>query len=173
MENKTAGKPRAAKWRMYAINALILVVVIAGIRIWQHRGVASGAIPSLQGITLKGQPYRLPAEPGKTVLVHFWATWCPVCRAEQGNIAAIARDNPDVITVSMQSGKPQEVIQYMKEQGIDFAVLNDPGNNLARAWGVHGVPTSFIVSPDGQIRFVEVGYTTEIGLRLRMWLASK
>lgn len=158
---------------MYAINALILVVVIVGIRVWQHRGLVSGDAPSLQGITLEGQPYRLSDQRGKAVLVHFWATWCPVCRAEQGNIAAIAQDNPNVITIAMQSGKPQEVIQYMKEQGTGFPVVNDPGNNLARAWGVHAVPTTFVISPDGQICFVEVGYTTELGLRLRMWLAGR
>jgi thiol-disulfide isomerase/thioredoxin len=172
MKNEPHGKPRAAKWRVYAINALILVVVVAGIRVWQQRNLVSGPAPALQGITLKGQPYRLPAQPEKPVLVHFWATWCPVCRVEQGNIAAIARDNPDVITIAMQCGKQQEVALYMREQGIDFPVLNDPGNNVARAWGVQAVPATFIIAPDGQIRFVEVGYTTEIGLRLRLWLAG-
>jgi peroxiredoxin len=104
--------------------------------------------------------------------VHFWATWCPICRTEQGSIAAIAQDHPDVITVAMQSGTPQEVSRYMQEQGIAFPVVNDPDGIISRAWGVHAVPASFIIAPDGQIRFVEVGYTTGMGLRLRLWLAG-
>ena len=106
------------------------------------------------------------------MLVHFWATWCPICRAEQGSIAAIAHDYPNVITVAMQSGTPQEVSRHMHEQGIDFPVVNDQDGMLSGAWGVHAVPVSFIIAPDGQVRFIEVGYTTGIGLRLRLWLAG-
>jgi peroxiredoxin len=106
------------------------------------------------------------------VLVHFWATWCPICRTEQDTINAIARDTPNVITVAMQSGSRDEVEKYLKQQGLSFPVLNDPDGRIAAAWGVHAVPASFIIDPDGQIRFVEIGYTTETGLRLRLWLAA-
>lgn len=163
---------RTIKWRSLAIELLLFAVIVAGIRMWQHRDMASGAAPALQGITLAGKPYRLPVHPGHPVLVHFWATWCPICRTEQGSIAAIAHDDADVITVAMQSGTQKAVAAYMREQGIDFPVLNDADGSIAGAWGVHGVPASFIVAPDGRIRFVEVGYTTGFGLRLRLWLAG-
>lgn len=172
MVNNRPNNARAAKWRGYAVNVLVLVIVVAGIRWWQHRDMNSGAAPALQGLTLAGQPYTLAARPGKPVLVHFWATWCPICRAEQGSIAAIAHDYPNVITVAMQSGTPQEVSRHMHEQGIDFPVVNDQDGMLSGAWGVHAVPVSFIIAPDGQVRFIEVGYTTGIGLRLRLWLAG-
>jgi thiol-disulfide isomerase/thioredoxin len=172
MANETNSKSRAARWRDFAINVLLFTVVIAGIRAWQQRDMASGVAPVLQGVTIAGQSYTLPAHPAQPVLVHFWATWCPVCRTEQSSIAAIAHDDPSLITIAMQSGKPQEVIQHMKEQGIDFPVVNDPDGSISRAWGVHAVPASFIVAPDGRIRFVEVGYTTSVGLRLRLWLAA-
>jgi len=172
MEYETKTNRRAAKWRGYALNVLVLVIVVAGIHAWQQRDMVSGAAPALQGLTLTGQPYSLPTHPEKPVLVHFWATWCPICRAEQGSIAAIAQDHPNTITVSMQSGMPEEVSRHMREQGIDFPVVNDLDGVLSRAWGVHAVPASFIIAPDGTIRFVEVGYTTGIGLRLRLWLAG-
>lgn len=165
-------KPHAARWRGIAFNVLLIIAVVVGIRLWQQRDMASGNAPPLQGITLAGQPYRLPARPAHPVLVHFWATWCPICRAEQSSIAALAQDNPNVITVAMQSGKPQEVTAYMQAQGIAFPAVNDADGSLSAAWGVHAVPASFIVAPDGRIRFVEVGYTTGIGLRLRLWLAG-
>jgi peroxiredoxin len=172
MANETCNNSRAAKWRGYAIDVLLVVMLVAGIRAWQQRDMAGGAAPVLQGVTLAGQTYKLPAHPAQPVLVHFWAVWCSICRAEQDSIAAIAHDNPNVITVAMQSGKPEEVVRHMREQGIGFPVLNDPDGSLAGAWGVHAVPASFIVAPDGRIRFVEVGYTTGIGLRLRLWLAG-
>jgi thiol-disulfide isomerase/thioredoxin len=169
---ESGSKPPMSKWRLFAIEALILVVVVAGIRAWQQRDMVSGAAPVLQGMTLAGQPYKLPTHPDRPVLVHFWATWCPICSAEQGSIAAIARDHPNVITIAMRSGKPEDVVSFMKEQGIDFAVMNDADGSISSSWGVHAVPASFIIAPDGQIRFVEVGYTTGIGLRLRLWLAG-
>jgi peroxiredoxin len=172
MPNESVSKARAARWRGIAVNVLLFVVVVGGVRTWQHRDMASGAAPALQGITLAGQPYRLPAHPAHPVLVHFWATWCPICRAEQGSIAAISHDDPDVITVAMQSGKPEEVARFMAEQKIGFPVVSDADGSISNAWGVHGVPASFIVAPDGGIRFIEVGYTTGIGLRLRLWLAG-
>lgn len=163
---------RTAKWRGHAINVLVIVAVVAGIRIWQQRDMAGGAAPLLRGITITGRHYELPARPEHPVLVHFWATWCPVCRAEQGNIAAIARDDAGVVTVAMQSGAPQEVARYLQEQQLDFPVVNDADGSISSAWGVHAVPASFIIAPDGRIRFIEVGYTTEVGLRLRLWLAG-
>ena len=172
MTNGSDSKPPAAKWRSHLINLLLFIAVIAGVRAWQQRDMVSGAAPALQGITLAGQPYTLPAHPAKPVLVHFWATWCPICRTEQDSIASLAHDDPEVITVAMQSGKPEEVAKFMREQGIDFPVVNDPQGSLSGTWGVHAVPASFIVTPDGRIRFVEVGYTTGIGLRLRLWLAG-
>lgn len=43
--------------------------------------------------------------------------------------------------------------------------------SISEMWGVHAVPASFIIAPDGTIQFVEVGYPTELGLRLRLWWA--
>jgi peroxiredoxin len=172
MANETRHNSRAAKWRGYAFNALLFVLIVMGIRAWQQRDMVGGAAPALQGVTLAGQAYKLPAHPAQPVLVHFWATWCSICRLEQDSIAAIAHDDPNVITIAMQSGTPEEVARHMREQGIDFPVVNDPDGSLASAWGVHAVPASFIIDRDGRIRFVEVGYTTGIGLRLRLWLAT-
>ena len=169
---ETKRKSRARKFRRYAIDILVFVILVAGIRAWQQRDMVSGTAPALHGVTLAGAPYDLPAHPGKPVLVHFWATWCPICRAEQGSIAAIAHHHDDVITVAMQSGSSEQVARHMREQETAFPVVNDQDGRLSAAWGVHAVPASFIIAPDGRIRFVEVGYTTGIGLRMRLWLAG-
>ena len=159
-------------WLRRAIEVLLVVALIAGIRAWQQRDIVSGAAPSLQGALLDGKPFVLAARPAQPVLVHFWATWCSVCRAEQGAIEAIAHDNPNVITVAMQSGSRDEVAKHLGEHGLSFAVVNDPDGRISAAWGVHAVPASFIVDTNGRIRFVEIGYTTGVGLRLRLWLAG-
>ncbi|MGC2167436.1 MAG: protein disulfide oxidoreductase [Gallionella sp.] len=151
---------------------MLLVALVAGMRAWQHRDIVSGAAPALQGTVLTGSKYELPAHPQRPVLVHFWATWCPICRAEQGTIDAISDEQGNVITVAMQSGRTDLVANHMQRQELRFPVINDPESEIAARWGVHAVPASFIVAPDGTIEFIEVGYTTGIGLRLRLWWAG-
>ena len=148
-------------------------MVIFGVRAWQQRDIVSGAAPALQGVLLDGKPLSMSSvEAGKPVLVHFWATWCPICKTEQGSIEALAGDHFNVITVAMQSGTSDSVAKFMAEQKLSFPVLNDADGAISASWGVHAVPASFIVDSDGEIRFVEIGFTTELGLRLRLWLAQ-
>jgi thiol-disulfide isomerase/thioredoxin len=165
-------KPSRRKiWGKRAAEILLFIVLIAGIRAWQQRDMVSDNAPPLQGVLLSGNPYTLPAKPRQPILVNFWATWCLPCRAEQDSIAAIAQDHPNTITVSMSSGNDAAVATHLAEQGLHFPVLNDADGHISSAWGVQAVPASFIIGPDGQISFVEVGYTSEFGLRLRLWLA--
>jgi thiol-disulfide isomerase/thioredoxin len=159
-------------WRKRALHLLLLIVLIAGIRAWQQRDMVSGTAPPLVGVKLDGSAYALPAKPAQPVLVHFWATWCMPCRAEQGTIEAIAQDHPNTITVAMRSGSDAVVAKHLVEQSLHFPVLNDADGRLSAAWGVHAVPASFIISPDGRIRFIEVGLTSGPGLRLRLWMAG-
>ncbi|MBU0620995.1 MAG: protein disulfide oxidoreductase [Gammaproteobacteria bacterium] len=173
MTSEKPARSRLAKWRGFAIEALVVIAIVVAIRAWQQRDMVSGPAPALQGITLAGKPYTLPTRPERPVLVHFWATWCPVCRAEQGNVASVAQDHSEVITIAMQSGKSEEVARYVQEQQIGFPVINDADGSIAASWGVQAVPASFFIGSDGQIRSTEVGYTTEIGMRLRLWWAGR
>jgi thiol-disulfide isomerase/thioredoxin len=153
-----------------AIEIGLVIAVFFAIRAWQTRNVPDGPMPELSGPTLDGEAFALAARPGEPVLVHFWATWCGVCQAEEGTIDALADDHR-VITIAAQSGDATDVREYMRRAGVDFPVVVDQSGALARRWGVSAFPTSFVISPDGEIESAEIGYTTSIGLRARMWLA--
>lgn len=166
-------KPKKSRiWLRRGLELLLFIVIIMGVRAWQQRDIVKGIAPPLSGLLLDGKPFVLAANPAQPVLVHFWATWCPICRAEQGSIESLAHDNPNVITVAMQSGNSAAVQHYMGEQGASFPVVNDEAGQISANWGVNAVPASFIVDRDGKIRYVEIGYTTGVGLRLRLWLAG-
>jgi thiol-disulfide isomerase/thioredoxin len=150
--------------------ALILLVFIA-LKTYMQRDLAEGTAPPVQGILLSGQPINLQAYKGQPVLLHFWATWCPVCKLEQDSIDAISKDHA-VITVAMNSGNDLQVKTYLQEHNLSFPVIVDERSVLAKQFGVQGVPTSFVIDPEGSIAFTEVGYTTSWGLRFRMWLAQ-
>lgn len=135
------------------------------------KDLATGPAPPLVGFDLEGQPVSLADLKGRPALVHFWATWCPVCRLEDGTIDAIARDHA-ILTVATTSGSAEDVRAYMAEEGLRFPVVLDEEGELARGWGVVGVPTTFLVNSAGEIAWASQGFSTGIGLRLRLWLAD-
>ena len=163
-------KPFVKRLAGWVFEAIVLLALVYLIHLWQTRHTVAGMAPALSGSLLGGGEFGLVQQRGRPVLVHFWATWCPVCRLEAGNIERLVDDYP-VITIAMRSGSPAAVHAYLKENDLNFSVISDPDGRLAADWGVSAVPTTFMLDAQGQIRFVEVGYTTSLGLRLRMaWL---
>lgn len=170
-ERKLKDKPFKPRWRRWVVDMALVLVVIFGIHLWQTRDLPAGPAPELQGTMLDGKAMDLKDLRGKPVLVHFWATWCPVCRTEEGSIDSLAEDY-SVLTIATGSGEVAEIEKYLAENDLDFPVLMDESGMKGVSWGIRGVPSSFVVDADGQIRHVAVGYTTELGLRIRMWLAG-
>ncbi|WP_272876304.1 redoxin family protein [Allochromatium tepidum] len=91
----------------WPVNLLLIVAIVVGVQWWQGRTLVTGEAPPLVGVTLEGTPIDLADRRGRPVLVHFWATWCPVCRITDGTIDAIAEDHA-VVTVALQSGTEEE-----------------------------------------------------------------
>lgn len=158
------------RWRKWLLEALILVAIVASVSLWQNRGLPEGAAPPLAGVRTDGTSMKVGAG-GTAQLVVFWATWCPVCRAEEGNIVAVAEDWP-VLSVAMQSGDAAAVAKHLKERGIGVPALVDADGAIAADWRVRGVPAHFVLDPAGNIRFRVVGYATTLGLRARLWWAE-
>lgn len=160
---------RAWRWGMEIVLAL---AVIFAVRAYLARDVATGPAPAFASHGLQGERLAVADLRGRPAIVHFWATWCRICKAEQGTIQALAADHA-IVTVAMQSGDRRTVADYVQKEAWRVPVAVDEDGALARAYGVRGVPTTFVLDRHGNIRFVEIGYTTEIGLRLRLWWAGR
>lgn len=159
------------KYYRWIAEITLIIVVITGLRFWMQRDIVSGLAPTINALTLSGQNYNLFQDKRRPILIHFWATWCPVCKLEQSNIENISKKYP-VITVAMQSGNNNELKHFMQEEKLSFNVINDENGKLSKAYRIKGVPVSFIVNKNNEIEFVEVGYTTELGLQMRLWWAG-
>jgi len=165
------------RWQRWLLEGGLILAVILGAQYWQTRGLPEGVAPPLVGVLTDGSSVKVPegthsAGAGDTAtLVAFWSTWCPVCKAEEGNIVSVAQDHR-VIPVAMQSGDAATVLKHLKERGIDLPQLIDADGRHAINWGVRGVPTHFVVDAAGNVRFRVVGYATTWGLKARLWWAE-
>lgn len=148
----------------------LFLMLYLGVRAYMQWHLASGTLPVISAETLAGKPFDTRQARKGPLLVQFWATWCPICHLEDKSIQAISRDYP-VISIALSSGDAPAVRKFMRQHGLDFPVINDPNGEIARRFGVTNVPVSFVVNSRNRIRFVERGYTTGWGLRLRLWLS--
>lgn len=161
------------KYYRWLIELTVILIIIFSVRFWQQRDVVVGIAPNINAVMLNGENFELYQNENqeRPILVHFWATWCPVCKLEQSNIENISKDHP-VITIAMQSGNDDELKHFMKDENLSFNVINDDNSKWSRSYRIKGVPVSFIVNKENKIEFIEVGYTTELGLRMRLWWAG-
>ena len=150
---------------------VLLLALLLAVEAFLTRDAARGLAPPLTATLSDGRSFTLHQFHGAPALVYFWGSWCPVCRAQQGTIDHLAQDVP-LLTVAMQSGTAAEVQHYLTQHGLRWATVADEYGDLARQWGVSGVPALFVLDGTGEIRFVTRGYTTGWGLRLRLWWAG-
>jgi peroxiredoxin len=159
------------RWISWLIYIVLFVVVMLGANWWKSRDALSGDLSEFSGELMDGTTFTLADYAGKPILFHFWATWCPICNLQKDNIQSISQDYPVISVVSWSEGKAA-VNTYMQENHLTFPVMLDNSGKLAQTFGLKGVPASFILNQHGEIKFVEAGYSTEYGLRFRLWLSG-
>ncbi len=107
----------------------------------------------------------------KPLLVHFWATWCPICKLEEKNIENLSKDY-EIITIVTQSDSNKEIEEYLKKNNLSFKVVNDEYGDLSQKFNIKAFPTTFIYDKNQNLKFSEVGYSSYYGLYLRLLLSS-
>jgi peroxiredoxin len=128
---------------------------------------SGGTAPSLALQDLDARAHRLEDYRGKVVLVNFWATWCDPCRDEMPSMnklrAALAGRPFAILAVNLAESEAR-IRRFMERVPLDFPVLLDRDTAAARAWQARILPASFVIGPDGGIRYSalgEVDWTSE------------
>lgn len=165
---------RRLRWRSHFGTLLLVLAVVTGAHLWHTRHLLSGPVPDLPLLLSTGETTTLGAwrarHPGQPVALHVWAEWCPICRAEEHNITRLQADWP-VLTVAMQSGDATQVQRVLNQRSLPWATVVDESGALSRRLGVQSVPALLVLDAQGHLRAASVGYTSEIGMRLRLWWA--
>ncbi|HMA90664.1 MAG TPA: TlpA disulfide reductase family protein [Burkholderiales bacterium] len=109
---------------------------------------------------LQGRMHRLSDYRGKVVLLNFWASWCAPCRAEMPSIENLRRElrgEPFTVLAVNVDEDASAARRFAERADIGFTVLVDGDGRAARAWGARALPTTFIIGPDGRVRYSHIG----------------
>lgn len=115
--------------------------------------------PDFSLITLEGSEGALSDHLGKAVLVNFWATWCPPCRAEMPLIQEFADlYGDDLVVLAVNVGESEgEIRAFVEEYGFTLTFLVDPANEVSQLYRVRGYPTSIFIDSEGMVKAVHIG----------------
>ncbi len=113
---------------------------------------------------LDGREHRLADYRGKWVLVNYWATWCPPCLDELPELEVFYSNHKDtdavVIGVNMEDIGTEELREFLEEQFISYPILRSPPLRATELGVVPGLPTSYLISPAGEVVARRVGPVT-------------
>jgi peroxiredoxin len=116
--------------------------------------------PALRGRTVDGQSVSLADLRGRVVLLNFWASWCLECRPEMPELERLHRElAPQGLTVMGVNAREGvgAVRAYARELGLTFVLVLDLHGDIGKAYGVIGIPTTFLIGRDGRAVALAVG----------------
>lgn len=183
------------KW--FGVLLLILLVGIAAVNVVKDKkeitkienpgikvadqeavsGVASGIglgdqAPSFTLQTLGGEKVSLSDYRGKKIILNFWATWCPPCKAEMPHMQSFykkeaERSNVEILAVNLTSedrGKAA-VTEFAKQYDLTFPILLDQEGTIGSEYQVATIPTTYVLNTDGTIHQKIIGPMDEQMMR--------
>jgi len=148
---------------MALFGSLLLIV---GGALAQHPGSGltqmEGAppAPGFELPDLDGEKHHLSDYRGKVVIVNFWATWCPPCRAEMPSMQRAWQQlqKEGIQMLGIDVGEDEETIfQFLGDYPVEFPLLMDSDSSIIEKWGVRGLPTTYVIDPQGRIIYRAIG----------------
>lgn len=147
------------------IGFVAVLALAAVLGAWRaERALPPGAVgsraPDFAARTLdgSGEIRTLKDYEGSVVLLNVWATWCPPCVEEMPSLQklheALGDDGLRIVAVSIDpAGAEQEIRDFARRLGLTFEILHDPGSAITEAYGMYGVPETFLIDARGRIRY--------------------
>jgi thiol-disulfide isomerase/thioredoxin len=116
--------------------------------------------PPLALADLDGKQHQLSDYRGKVVVMNFWATWCGPCVKEMPAFEKLAKrlSGEQFALVTINFGESADRVKpFLKKIGVDVPVLLDPDMDVSKAWVKTGLPTTYIIDAEQNIRYHVLG----------------
>ncbi len=166
---KMSKRRQSNNWFWPTIMIIALIVAV-GILILQtpNNAAEASVVSQMTGVTLDNTRISLSELRGQVVLLNFWATWCPPCRAEMPTIEAAYETYHDrgFTVLAINASESPEVIQpFVDSVGLKFPVVLDQDASIQRQFLVDSFPTSLFIDSNGTLYASHHGALTEAQLR--------
>ena len=118
--------------------------------------------PNFSLLDTQGQELQLEDFQGQAIILNFWATWCPPCKAEMPDLqnVFIQKQYSGVVVLGVNrtdQDNSLELDRFLESYGITFPVLLDSSGEIAKIYNISALPTTYFIRPDGIIHKVIVG----------------
>lgn len=164
-EDAVPSPPTIGRIRFGSIIAFALILALLGLLAWGLRKVQagprdSGMAPDFTITGFDGRTVTLSQLRGQVVIVNFWASWCPPCREEAAYLEQTWRkyEGQGVVFIGVDwVDTEKEALAYIDEFDITYINGPDIGTRAAQAYNIQGVPETFFVAKNGELRGVHIG----------------
>lgn len=167
-------RPLSKRMRRWVLEALVLALVYWSVTQFQTRGLLAVGepAPSLDLRDVDGRQASLKDFKGKTVLLHFWATWCGVCVQEFPMLrdfqAALPKNT--VLLSVVEDGDNENLQAFLLKNQLNYPVLLGT-SEVIRRFKVNAYPTNYFIDANGIVRGRSIGLSTQWGLKSRVGCA--
>jgi cytochrome c biogenesis protein CcmG, thiol:disulfide interchange protein DsbE len=145
---------------VFACMLALLGLVGWGLAKAQRGQVSSGKAPYFSMTSFDGKKIAMQDLRGKVVIINFWASWCQPCRQEAAYLEQSWRKykDRDVVFIGVDYVDTEtEALKYIKEFGITYFNGPDVGTRISQSYNIKGVPETFYVAKNGELRGVKIG----------------
>lgn len=165
VENEVLPEATTRSKRTGLIVTFAIILALLGLLAWGLRKVqagplSSGMAPDFTLTAFDSRTLTLSELRGQVVIINFWASWCPPCREEAAYLEQTWRKYKDkgVIFIGVDwVDTEKEALAYMKEFDLTYFNGPDIGTRIAQAYNIQGVPETFYVAKNGELRGVHIG----------------
>ncbi len=150
---------RHQRWFLVLFFAVLTLVTVIQ-RPAQAREFKRPKAPDFTLVSVEGDTIRLSDFRGQVVILDFWATWCPPCKAEIPSFIEIYNEYRDrgVVILGVALDQPAKVRKFYEDYQMNYPVVIGNRSLAARYGGITGIPTTFVIDPEGRIYRKYVGY---------------
>ena len=144
----------------FAAILALLALLAWGLKKVQAGPIERGMAPDFSITGFDGRTFTLSELRGQVVIVNFWASWCPPCREEAAYLEQTWRkyEGKGVVFVGVDwVDTEKEALAYIDEFDITYINGPDVGTRAAQAYNIQGVPETFYVAKNGELRGVHIG----------------
>lgn len=166
--------------KKFTLQAVFFIIILLGLSFFQIRrhiprstkapiitGLSKGGIGTSKDF---GEPTASSLRP---TLVYFFAPWCGVCKIAMENLKLLPKmAGVNIVLVALDFETSDEVIDLIDEKHLSEFELIMGNQKTNLDYKIEGYPTYYVISDQGEVVTSSVGYSTTLGMLVRIWLAA-